>query len=168
MAPRSQDEYRRTRPEQYSGLKYTVSSPQHPGTRPPRSHRSEILRPPGPRALSSRSASLPQGPCPLCAQVPVRGSAEKENGKEKSHKPLCTLAPPLLSCPPHPLGLHPHLSPPLGLGDSRIGVGAQEGQVRFKKTLSCSNYLGHLPETQLLSFLPSLVTFTAFGCHINF
>ena len=41
------------------------------------------------------------------------------------------------SCPPHPLGLHNHLSPPLGLGGSRIRVGAQDEQNRFKRTLSC-------------------------------
>lgn len=54
---------------------------------------------------------------------------------------------------------------PLGHGAADVG-GSPEGQIQFKKTLSCSNYLGHLPETQLLSPRPSFITLPA-RCHLN-
>lgn len=112
-----------------------------------------------PSHTAPRPASkAPHSPSPSTFPTQYPGSAlslprdqsaeiKRENGEEKPHEPPCTLAPPVLSCPPHLLRLHPRFSPLLGLGGSRTGT--QNGQIRFKKTQSCCNYLGHLPETQL-------------------
>lgn len=93
--------------------------------------------------------------CPLSAQGPVSRDQEGKMVRRNLRSPYSsTLVLLISSCPPQPLWLHPCLSLPLGLKGSRIGT--QDGKIRFKKTRSCCNYLGHLPETQLAHLCPHL------------